>query len=249
VEVTYHGRAAHASAVPYRGLNALDAVVTAYQSIAQLRQHIRNTDRIHGIITEGGLAANIVPERAACRFYVRAGDANELAPLKDRVQACFEAGALATGCTYEAHWGGTDYLDLKTNWPMAEAYERNATLLGREFFPVRDLPPGYAGSTDMGNVSHRVASIHPMVGVAPANVIIHNAEFARYAAMPKGDQAVIDGAKAMAMTALDLMVDASFLAGVKSDFESTRGISESAIARSREPVKLHGHVHGGCGCA
>ncbi|MBV9046396.1 MAG: amidohydrolase, partial [Alphaproteobacteria bacterium] len=86
VEAIFHGRSAHASAMPYRGLNALDAVVAAYQSIAQLRQHIKNTDRIHGIITEGGLAPNIVPERAACRFYVRAVDAHELAPLKARVQ-------------------------------------------------------------------------------------------------------------------------------------------------------------------
>jgi amidohydrolase len=251
VEVTYYGRAAHASAVPYRGLNALDAVVTAYQSIAQLRQHIRNTERIHGIITDGGLAANIVPEKASCRFYVRAADVNDLIPLKQRVQACFEAGALATGCSYDAYWGGTDYLDLKTNWPMAEAFERNATALGREFFPVKDIPPGYAGSTDMGNVSHRVPSIHPMLGVAPSNVIIHNAEFARYAAMPKGDDAVIEGAKAMAMTALDLMVDQNFLAKVKSDFEATRDISDTAIAKSREPVKQghQAHVHGACGCA
>ncbi|MEI9991261.1 MAG: amidohydrolase [Rhizomicrobium sp.] len=107
VEAIFHGRSAHASAMPYRGLNALDAVVTAYQAIAQLRQHIRNTDRIHGIITEGGLAPNIVPERAACRFYVRAVDAHELAPLKARVHRCLEAGALATGCTLEAHWGDT----------------------------------------------------------------------------------------------------------------------------------------------
>jgi len=251
VEVTYHGRAAHASAVPYRGLNALDAVVTAYSAIAQLRQHIRNTERIHGIITDGGLAANIVPERAACRFYVRAADANDLAPLKARVQACFEAGALATGCSYEVHWGGTDYLDLKTNWPMAETFERNAMALGREFFPIKDIPPGYAGSTDMGNVSHRVPSIHPMMGVAPANVIIHNAEFARYAAMPKGDRAVIDGAKAMAMTALDLMVDTALLDRVKADFDATRDLSEKAINTSRVPVKQghQAHAHGGCGCA
>src|SRR5690348_12776115 len=105
VEAIYHGRTAHASAMPYRGLNALDAVVTAYQSIAQLRQHIRNTDRIHGIVTDGGLAANIVPEKAGCRFYVRAADVHELARLKARVQACFEAGALATGCRLEAKWG------------------------------------------------------------------------------------------------------------------------------------------------
>jgi metal-dependent amidase/aminoacylase/carboxypeptidase family protein len=248
VEATYYGRAAHASAMPYRGLNALDAVVTAYQSIAQLRQHIRNTERIHGIVTEGGMAANIVPERAACRFYVRAADTHELAPLKARVQACFEAGALATGCRLELRWGECDYLDLKTNWPLAEAYERNAALLGREFTPARSLPPGYAGSTDMGNVSHRVPSIHPMLSVAPPGVIIHNPEFTRWAASEEGDKAVIDGAKSLAMTALELMCDSALLKTVRDDFEATREFSRTALAKSREPVS-HAHAHGACGCA
>jgi amidohydrolase len=258
VEVTYHGRAAHAAAMPYRGLNALDAVVTAYQTVAQLRQHIKHTERIHGIITDGGLAANIVPEKAGCRFYVRAADVHELAKLKARVQACFEAGALATGCRLEAKWGNTDYLDLKTNWPLAGAFEKNAGALGREFFPVKEIPPGFAGSTDMGNVSHRVPSIHPMFAVAPAGVIIHNAEFAKWAASEKGDAAVLDGAKALAQTALDLMCDAPLRERMKSDFEATREISERAVAKLHEHSSVaqghdhghgHAHAHAGCGCA
>lgn len=252
VEVTYHGRASHASAMPYRGLNALDAVVTAYQSIAQLRQHIKQSERIHGIITDGGLAANIVPERASCRFYVRAADAHDLAPLKKRVQACFEAGALATGCKAEIHWGNTDYLDLKTNWPMAGAFERNATALGREFIPVDRIPQGLAGSTDMGNVSHRVPSIHPMLAMAPPDVIIHNAEFATWAASDRGDQAVLDGAKALAHTALDLMSDQGLLAITKADFAETAELSKSALEHLRAKVALGDlkeHRHGGCGCA
>ena len=246
VEAVYHGRAAHASAMPYRGLNALDAVVTAYQAIAQLRQHIRNSERIHGIITEGGLAPNIVPERAACRFYVRATDANELAPLKARVQACFEAGALATGCRLELKWSGVDYLDLKTNWPLAETFERHAHALGREFFPMKDVPQGFAGSTDMGNVSHRVPSIHPMLAVAPAGVIIHHPEFARWAVSDRGDAAVIDGAKALALTALELMADGALMNAVRSDFEVTAELSRLAVAKVGE--KPHRHS-GGCGCA
>jgi len=252
VEATYYGRAAHAAAMPHCGLNALDAVVSAYQTIAQLRQHIRQSERIHGIITDGGLAANIVPEKAACRFYVRAGDIHELMKLKARVQACFEAGALATGCRLEAQWGKTDYLDLKTNWPMAGAFERNATTLGREFFPVKEIPPGFAGSTDMGNVSHRVPSIHPMFAVAPAGVIIHNAEFATWAASEKGDMAVIDGAKALAQTALDLMCDTELAERVKSDFDATSDLSQRALAKLQElsPVAdTHAHEHGGCACA
>jgi amidohydrolase len=252
VEVTYHGRASHASAMPYRGLNALDAVVSAYQSIAQLRQHIRQTERIHGIITEGGLAANIVPERAACRFYVRAADVHELAVLKTRVQACFEAGALSTGCKADIRWGKTDYLDLKTNWPMAEAFEKNATALGREFYSLSEIPPGFAGSTDMGNVSHRVPSIHPMLAVAPAGVIIHNAEFATWAASPRGDDGVIDGAKALAQTALDLMASPESLSRAKADFAATAELSKAALAKLQERVpesRLDEHRHGACGCA
>jgi amidohydrolase len=251
VDVTYFGRAAHASAMPHRGVNALDAVITAYQSIAQLRQHIRQTERIHGIITEGGLAANIVPERAGCRFYVRAADVHELAELKKRVQACFEAAALATGCTVDTVWGTSDYLDLKTNWPMAEAFSRNAESLDRSLVPIASIPAGFAGSTDMGNVSHRVPSIHPMLAVAPTNVIIHNAEFARWAASERGDLAVIDGAKSLAQTALDMMCDTQLMARVRADFEATADVSKLAIARLVEKVPEHYHAvhaHAGCGC-
>ena len=249
VEVIYHGKSAHASAMPYRGLNALDAVVTAYQSIAQLRQHIKNSERIHGIITEGGLQPRIsCPNARRAAFYVRAADNAHvsLATLRTRVQACFDAGALATGCRAEVHWGATDYLDIKTNWPMAESYVRNAEALGRKFFPLEKLPSGYAGSTDMGNVSHRVPSIHPMLAVAPPGVIIHNPEFARWAASDKGDAAVIDGAKSLAFTALDLMNDVELMSRVKADYDATAEISRLAVEKT---IHAHDHAHGGCGCA
>lgn len=253
VEVTYGGRAAHASAMPHRGVNALDAVVTAYQAIAQLRQHIRQTERVHGIITEGGMAANIIPERAACRFYVRAADVHDLSALKKRIHACFEAAALATGCTAEIRWGRADYLDLKTNWPMAEAFRRNAESLGREFVDPKTIPPGFAGSTDMGNVSHRVPSIHPMLAVAPPGVIIHNAEFARWAASDKGDAAVIDGAKALAMTALDLMGNPALFETARLDFAATADVSNAALeqlnAKTPHAHATHAHGAAGCGCA
>ena len=252
VEVTFHGRASHAAAMPHRGLNALDAVVSAYQSIALLRQHIRQTERIHGIITEGGLAANIVPERASCRYYVRAADIHELAHLKTRVHACFSAAAMSTGCKADIRWGHADYLDLKTNWPMAEAFTRNARALGREFTDQKSIPSGFAGSTDMGNVSHRVPSIHPMLAVAPPGVIIHNAEFAEWAASDKGDAACIDGAKALALTALDLMSERSLIENTRADFAATADVSKAALARLSETAAnahaQHGHG-GGCGCA
>lgn len=246
VEVIYHGRAAHASAMPFRGLNALDALVTAYQSIAQLRQHIQQTERIHGIIVEGGLAPNIVPERASGRFYIRARDGVELATLKKRVQACFEAGALATGTRLEAQWGRVDCLDLKTNWPLAHAYEANAKAIGRELLDPSTLPPGLAGSTDMGNVSHRVPSIHPMIAVSPPSVVIHNAEFAIYARSERGDQAIIDGAKALAMTTLDFFASEDLRDAARADFSKTTDLSKAAVdsAYHKDGVLLGG----ACGC-
>jgi amidohydrolase len=246
VEVIYHGRAAHASAMPFRGLNALDGLITAYQTVAQLRQHIQQTERIHGIVTEGGLAPNIVPERAAGRFYVRARDGVALAALKKRVQACFEAGALASGTRLETQWGRVDCLDLKTNWPMAHAYETNAKALGRELLDPSTLPPGLAGSTDMGNVSHRVPSIHPMIQVSPPSVVIHNAEFATYAKSERGDKAIVDGAKALAMTTLDFFADADLRAAAKADFAKSRDLSKAAVASAfhKDGVLLGG----ACGC-
>lgn len=206
-EVTYHGRAAHAAAMPERGINALDALVIAYQAIAQLRQHIQSTERLHGIITHGGDAPNIVPVRAAGRFYVRAANQRSLAALRERVIGCFEAGARSTGAELELEWSDVDYLDLRRNEPLEEAFRTNAESLGRTFFPLDKLPASLAGSTDMGNISHRVPSIHPMLAAAPVHCTIHNPEFTEHARAEIGDRAAIDGAKALAMTALDVLLD------------------------------------------
>ena len=222
LEATYFGVASHASAMPERGVNALDAIVLAYQAIAALRQHIRPSERLHGIITDGGQAPNIVPERAAGRFYVRAADAGALAALKPRVEGCFHAGADATGARLELVWGDVDYLDLDTSWPLARRYQANAESLGRAFFPFDKLPPGVQGSTDLGNVSHRVPSIHPMIAASPPNVSIHNAEFAKWAGSELGDRAVVDGAKALAMTALDFLCDPGLRSEVARAFAAGR---------------------------
>ena len=206
--------------MPERGVNALDALVLAYQGIAALRQHIRATERIHGIITDGGQAPNIVPERAAGRFYVRAANAQELAPLKLRVEGCFRAGAAATGAEVEIRWDPADYLDIHYNEPLATAFRSNAEALGRVFFPFEKLPASIQGSTDMGNVSQRVPSIHPMLAAAPLHCTIHNPEFAKWAASELGDAAAIDGAKALAMTALDFLFDAALQRSAREAFES-----------------------------
>lgn len=230
VRIIYHGRAAHAAAMPHKGLNALDGVVTAYQSIAQLRQHIRQNERIHGIITEGGMAANIVPERAAGLFYIRAATAQALGRLKERVSDCFNGAAISTGTKAELLWDKVTYLDVKHNAPLAAVYARHAKKLGRKIIDPESLPRG-AGfiSTDMGNISHRVPSIHPMIACAPPNIVIHHPEFARHAASSAGDKAVLDGAKAMALTALEFFSDNDLQAQVGQDYESTSELSHAAI--------------------
>jgi amidohydrolase len=219
VDARYRGRASHASAMPERGVNALDALVIAYQAIAALRQHIGSRERIHGIITDGGQAPNVVPDYAAGRFYVRAADAAALDALKLRVASCFQAGAQATGAALELIWNEVDYLDIRFNEPLAVSYRANAEALGRSFFPMEKLPAGLAGSTDMGNVSHRVPSIHPMIAAAPLLCSIHHAEFERWAGADLGDSAAIDGAKALAMTALDFLCDPQLRERARESFE------------------------------
>lgn len=251
VRVTYIGKAAHASAMPSMGINALDALVTAYQSIAQLRQHIRNSERIHGIFNEAGLAPNIVPDRAVGTFYVRAPDGTSLAALKVRVQKCFEAGALASGCEVQIEWALADYLEIKESWSIANRYKANAESLGRRFFPLEKLPTGGAGSTDMGNVSHRVPSIHPMIACAPPHVVIHNPEFAKWAGSERGDAAVIDGAKSLAMTAIDVLCDKELRTTAHKDFNASAEESHKALKGAWHGKGGHENgdiTLGGCGC-
>lgn len=223
VEVIYHGRSAHASAMPHKGVNALDGLLLAYQAISNLRQHIRDEERIHGIITEGGQAPNIVPDRAVGNFYVRATKEKTLEALKPRVQACFEAGAKGSGCEVEVNWAGVDYLDLNTNWPLADAFQAHGESLGRDFLSPNQL--GGAGSTDMGNVSYRVPSIHPMLACSPPNVVIHNPEFTRWAGSEMGDAAALDGARTMALTTAEYLLNPALQADVKQAFEVSKGLS------------------------
>ena len=238
VTVRYHGRAAHAAAAPGEGVNALDSLVIAYQAIGALRQHIRVDERIHGIITDGGQAPNIVPESSAGRFYVRSPNADQLTVLKTRVEGCFRAGAEATGARLEIVWGDVDYLDMRYNAPLADCFRKNAESLGREFFPLDKLPASMAGSTDMGNVSYRVPSIHPMLQSAPRGCNIHNAAFADHAVAPIGDEAAIDGAKALAMTAIDFLCDPDLRARSKANFEQSAqksGGGSETIRRRDQP--------------
>ncbi len=204
----YDGEAAHAAAAPWKGRNALDAAVLGYQNVAALRQHIEPTERIHGVFTKGGDRPNIVPAEAETFWYVRSPTVQGLQPLKARVVTCLEAGATAAGCSCRIIEGAraTAYSDMRDNGPMVASYTRNAAVVGRTVLDPRLNAP-VVGSTDMGNVSYLVPSIHPMIKVAPAGTAIHTKDFARHARSDAGDLAVLDGAKAMAMTVVDLWTD------------------------------------------
>lgn len=232
VEVTYHGRAAHAAAAPAAGRNALDAAVLGYMNVAALRQHIRPTERIHGIFTESGEAANVVPDRAAATWYVRSPTVRGLEKLKARVLACLEAGATAAGCTMEHAWIDPAFADMVDNGPMIERYRANVARTGRELVDPDDLA-AIVGSTDMGNVSHVVPSIHPMIAVSPPNVAIHTKDFVRYAGGAEGDQAVLDGARAMAATVADLWAEPGAIGEVREAFAEAR---ESGRATGRATI-------------
>jgi amidohydrolase len=209
----YQGEAAHAAAFPQRGRNALDAAVLGYNAVAALRQHIRPDERIHGIFTQAGDKPNIVPHRAQAHWFVRSPTLRSLDVLKPRVVACLEAGATAAGCSCTIRWDDPAYADMLDNAPMVDAYIANARdLTGRMVADPRAVDMPVVGSTDMGNVSYLVPSIHPMIAVAPANVAIHTAEFATHARGPAGDEGVVDGALAMAATVVDLWADPRLLA-------------------------------------
>ena len=225
VAVTYHGRAAHAAGAPWLGRNALDGVVTAYQGVAQLRQHILPTDRIHGIITDGGAAPNIVPERAAALFYVRSADVEGLRDLTERVAAVLEGAARITGTRAEIDVDPVPpYLPLETNVALTTRWARAFAARGHEIPAPPAVVPQGGPSTDMGNVSRIVPSIHPSLGLGgPVEVFPHNAAFADLTVLPPALDALIDAAAALAATAVDYVADPALRAAAAAEFAASGG--------------------------
>jgi amidohydrolase len=219
LRVEYHGRGAHAAASPEHGRNALDAAVLGYNAVAALRQHITATERVHGVFLEAGEKPNIVPDHAVAEWYVRSGTLATLQPLKERVLACLDAGAAAAGCRMTWEPVAPEYSDLRTNRPLVDLYRANSASLGRtvdEPTPQRRV----TASTDMGNVSYLVPSIHPLLAASPPEVSLHSEEFAACAVSPAGDRAVLDGAKAMAMTVVDVWLRPEARGEVRAAFDA-----------------------------
>ena len=223
--VRYRGRATHAAAYPEQGVNAADAFTIAQVAIGLLRQQLLPSTRVHGIITHGGDAPNAIPDRTEGRWYVRAETLRELAGLEPRVRRCFEAGALATGCELEIEAEAPPYAEFRNDPDLLPLYRANAERLGRQFAPAEGTAPGGAGagtaggagdagagrmnraSTDMGNVSLVVPSIHPYIGIGSLPAVNHQKEFAAHCVTQAADRALVDGAIGLAWTAADAALD------------------------------------------
>lgn len=214
LDIEFFGKAAHAAACPEEGINALDAMILAFNAVNSLRQHIKSNARVHGIITRGGEAANVVPAYSAATFLVRAADNAYLDELKQKVLNCFKGASLATGARLEYRWSDIVYAPMKNNMALGQIFAQNLASLGRK---VEPLEPHF-GSTDMANVSQVIPTIHPFIAIASPDVLLHSVDFAQAAASEAGHKGMLDAAKALAMTVVDLLTDPKVLAKVKEEF-------------------------------
>lgn len=212
LDIEFIGKEAHAAAAPWLGVNALDAAVHAYQAIALLRQQIASTARVHGIITHGGDAPNVIPGRSAMQFFVRERSFEALATLCARVERCFEAAAVATGCQLNYVRDTRSYVDMLPNSALAERYGSRAQALG-----LAVIPYASDASTDMGNVSRVVPSIHVGVGVDATNVN-HHPGFTAAASTVEAHAAMLRAAKAMGLTVLDVIEDVDLRRKIREEW-------------------------------
>jgi amidohydrolase len=218
LKLEFTGKASHAAGSPEDGINALEAVILTFNNINALRLHLKPDARVHGIITHGGTAVNIIPEYATAQFSVRARTKRYADQILTRVIQCAEAGATATGAQLK-YTVTPGYLDIAPNGVMARLFAENWRSIGVEVHEPR--PNERIGSTDMGNVSHALPAIHPYIAIAPDGTPGHSVEFREAAISPDGHAGLLNAAKGMAMTAIDLLSDRQLLQQVKQEFAKT----------------------------
>ncbi|XP_022291117.2 xaa-Arg dipeptidase-like [Crassostrea virginica] len=216
VKITFKGRSSHAAAFPWEGVNALDAAVNAYQSVSNLRQQMKPTWRVHGIISKGGIKPNIIPDETELEYYIRAPTIKELDVLTEKVLNCFHSAAQATGCTVDIKFAENKFMDLIHNKTLLKTYEDNIKTFGHyNRFPESEFPAG--GSTDMGNVSYVVPSIHPMFYIG-SDAFNHSKEFTKATGDPTAQPYTLTQGKSLAMTAIDVLSKPELLQKIKEDF-------------------------------
>ncbi|MFZ5352795.1 MAG: M20 family metallopeptidase [Bacillota bacterium] len=216
IQFEFKGRASHAASAPHEGINALDAVIMTFNGINALRQHVRSDVRIHGIIKEGGKAANIVPDRAIAQFYVRAGKKKYLKEVAEKVKKIAEGASIMTGASLEISNYEISYDDMNTNKTLSNAFNENLRYIG-----VTDIHPQRSsfGSIDMGNVSNVVPAIHPYIGISDTSLVAHTPEFRDATLTEIAHEALVKGACALALTGYDVIANKVLLDKIKKEFE------------------------------
>jgi len=219
VKIEFHGKPSHASGSPEKGINALDAVIQTFNGINAMRQHIKDGARIHGIISNGGAKPNIVPEYASAEFYVRAQENEYRDELLEKLRRCAEGAALATGARLEFSRVGHEYKAMKPNKLLGERFLKHLEANGIPYNPPKEKS---MGSTDMGDVSQAVPGIHPYVQICEDDVAGHSREFAEASGSERGYVAMLAAAKAMAMTAVDILTEDGFVERIWEEFNADR---------------------------
>lgn len=217
IQFEFFGKSAHAAASPHMGINALDAVIQTFNSINALRQHITPDARIHGIISEGGKAANVIPDYAVGQFYVRAAKRKYVNELVEKVIRCAEGAALQTGATMK--WSNYEfsYDDMITNSHLSDAFTKELIGLGVDEKEIIELQDG-TGSMDMGNVSYVAPAIHPYIKICNGDFALHTHEFREAAMSEQGRESMIIGAKALALTGYEVLTNPELLQQIKEEF-------------------------------
>ncbi len=216
VNIEFQGESSHASSQPEKGINALDAVIQTFNGINALRQHIKQDARLHGIITHGGIKPNIVPEYASASFYIRALDTEYCEELLTKVENCAKGAALSTGAKLTFTKIGLAYKARRVNRNLGEAFLKNLTILQ---VPNNPMPEGKGlGSSDIGNVSYEVPTIHPYLGISETDISSHSPIFEKASISDKGHESMLNAAKALAMTALDVLTNPELVTKMKEEF-------------------------------
>ncbi len=218
VTMKFYGKAAHAATNPHLGINALDACIQTFNAINALRQHVKDETRIHGIITHGGSAPNIVPDYAEAKFLIRHRSYDYMQEVKEKVFACARGAAASVGARLELD-EGLAYAERKINHAMAQRFGKHLESLGEAVKPPPEI--GGVGSSDFGNLSQVLPAIHPYIAIVPEGTSAHTPEFAEAAASPSGQRGMLLAAKSLALTTYDLLSDEALLAQVKREFEDS----------------------------
>ncbi|GIP62990.1 amidohydrolase [Virgibacillus pantothenticus] len=219
IQFAYFGKTAHAAAAPEKGINALDSVLQLFNGINALREHLPTDVRIHGIIANGGEAANVIPDKAVAQFYVRAKERKALNAVVEKVKKIAEGAALMTGATLEVSNYELSYDNMVTNQALSNTFTKHLEQITAQ--PVLPAKQSY-GSIDMGNVSHVVPAIHPYIGFDKPGLIAHTKEFADMTITDKGHQMIADGALALAQTGFEVITDPNLLTAIKQEFNQRK---------------------------